>query len=329
MRKPTSTLAACQRPRRNQGGFILIYLLLLVALLSIGMLAALRNIEKENARDREEELIHRGTEYRRAVKRYYKKFGAFPPSIDALENTQNIRFLRKRYKDPMNRSTEGKEQDFKLLRMTDVRLSVGLPGAGVGANNGLGTANGLVGPNGPLGQTSQAVATALANQAVIAAGTNTTPLNTGNPPGDTSQGGDQNSGNPNGPVIANGPGQNANGSNSNSPFVNLNGQATGGTFGGAPIVGVASLNKKESIRVFWKKNHYNDWQFYYDPGSDRGGLLVGPTQSGAGLQAGFGTVTGPAQNGQGGPGVPSSPFSNGLGGNQPAQNQGGAASPQN
>jgi type II secretory pathway pseudopilin PulG len=328
MRKPTSRRAPGSQSRRGQSGFILIYLLLLVALLSIGMLAALRDIKKENARDREEEMIHRGTEYRRAVKRYYKKFGSFPPSLDALENTQNIRFLRKRYKDPMNRNAEGKEQDFKLLRMTDVRLSVGLGVGAQGVNNGLGTANGLVGPNGPLGQTSQAVATALANQAVVAAGTNTTPLNTGNQPGDASQNGDQNNGNPNGPATANGPGQNSGGSNSNSPFVNLNGQSTGGTFGGAPIVGVTSANKSESIRVFWKKNHYNDWQFYYDPGSDRGGLLVGPTQSGVGLQAGFGNVNG-VQNTQGGPAVPSSPFSNGPGANQPVQTPAGTPAPEN
>ena len=29
-------------------------------------------------RDREEEMIHRGTEYARAIKKYYKKFGRYP-----------------------------------------------------------------------------------------------------------------------------------------------------------------------------------------------------------------------------------------------------------
>jgi type II secretory pathway pseudopilin PulG len=52
----------------------------------------------------------------------------------------------------------------------------------------------------------------------------------------------------------------------------------GQTFGGGPIVGVASTSKKKSIRVFNKKDHYNQWQFIYDPGSDRGGLLNSPVQ---------------------------------------------------
>jgi hypothetical protein len=49
-------------------------------------------------------------------------------------------------------------------------------------------------------------------------------------------------------------------------------------FGGGGIVGVASLNKDKTIREFNKKNHYNQWQFIYDPTSDRGGLLMTPNQ---------------------------------------------------
>ena len=43
-------------------------------------------------RDREEEMIHRGTEYARAVKKYYKKFGRYPANLEQLENTNQIRF---------------------------------------------------------------------------------------------------------------------------------------------------------------------------------------------------------------------------------------------
>ena len=41
---------------------------------------------------------------------------------------------------------------------------------------------------------------------------------------------------------------------------------------------MVSTSKKETIRVFNKKNHYNQWQFIYDPNSDRGGLLNTPAQ---------------------------------------------------
>ena len=49
-------------------------------------------------------------------------------------------------------------------------------------------------------------------------------------------------------------------------------------FGGAGIVGVASVSKKQTIREFNKKNRYNQWQFIYDPTTDRGGLLMTPNQ---------------------------------------------------
>jgi hypothetical protein len=49
-------------------------------------------------------------------------------------------------------------------------------------------------------------------------------------------------------------------------------------FGGGPIVGVASISKDKTIREFNKKNHYNEWQFIYDPATDRGGLLSTPNQ---------------------------------------------------
>ena len=38
----------------------------------------------------------------------------------------------------------------------------------------------------------------------------------------------------------------------------------GATFGGAPIMGVGLLSKKESIKVFRKQTHYNKWEFVYD-----------------------------------------------------------------
>jgi hypothetical protein len=69
------------------------------------------------------------------------------------------------------------------------------------------------------------------------------------------------------------------------------------------LVGVASTSKKATIREFNNKKRYDQWQFIYDPGSDRGGLLNGPAQpqlqgstmqqpGAAGGQAGFGGMQG-------------------------------------
>ena len=52
-------------------------------------------------RDKELETIHRGEQYRRAIQLYYRKFQRYPTSIDQLVNTNQIRFLRKKYTDPL------------------------------------------------------------------------------------------------------------------------------------------------------------------------------------------------------------------------------------
>jgi hypothetical protein len=69
-------------------------------------------------------------------------------------------------------------------------------------------------------------------------------------------------------------------------------------------VGVASSSKAKSIRVFNKKDHYDKWQFYYDPSSDRGGLISTPNQPPLmqGSQVGQ-PINGQPQNGQPGGGI--------------------------
>src|SRR5579862_5760190 len=97
--------------RRGEQGYMLLTLMLFVALLAIGSLAAwIQKVDFEIKRDREEELIHRGVQYSRALRRYVKKFGHYPARIEDLQSTNNVHYLRKRYKDPIT----GK--DFKLLR---------------------------------------------------------------------------------------------------------------------------------------------------------------------------------------------------------------------
>ncbi len=236
-----------QRGRRNQRGYILLTLMLFVALLAIGMLAMVENIESQMKRDREEELIHRGVQYSRAVRHYFKKFGRYPNRIEELENTNNIRFLRKRYKDPIT----GK--DFKPLHITDVQMSFvaggagGLPG-GLAAN--LSAAGGLNGAaSAGLGQ-------------VIAASQNPQAGDQGGTTGQTD------------------PGPQASTQSVQSGQARSVESGPGGAqvFGGGAIVGVASVSKDRTIREFNKKDHYNQWQFIYDPTTDRGGLLMTPNQ---------------------------------------------------
>jgi len=103
-----------QKAGTRERGYILLLLLLMTALLSIGLLAMVDNIALQLKRDREEELIHRGAQYSRAVRLFVRRFHRYPASVEELESTNNFRFLRKRYKDPIT----GK--DFKPLYMTEV-----------------------------------------------------------------------------------------------------------------------------------------------------------------------------------------------------------------
>src|SRR6202166_3834440 len=97
--------------RRHERGYMLLTLMLVVALLAIASLTWIEKIDFQIKRDREQELIHRGVQYSRAIRRYVKKFGRYPSRIEELESTNNVHYLRKRYKDPIT----GK--DFKFLRM--------------------------------------------------------------------------------------------------------------------------------------------------------------------------------------------------------------------
>jgi len=323
-------------------GYILITLILFVALLAIALTALAPVITQQIKRDREEELIHRGTQYSRAIKHYMKKFNRYPTRIEDLESTNNLRFLRKRYKDPIT----GK--DFKLLHQGEVQMSFGqgIAGANSVASLAAGAAALAGGATTPFGGSG-----AFGGNSGGAFGGNSGGAFGGNSGGALggNSGGIFGGSAPTPPVGAT-PGQNAdNGSDVapnpsvpgapggqggfGQPVQNLPGfnqQRSGNqVIGGGPIVGVASLSKEKTIRVFSKKEHYNDWQFIYDPTTDRGGLITTPNQpptqtAGQNLNGPPGAPGTPGANGA--PGAPASPF--GFGGGQQNSFGGMAPSPQ-
>jgi type II secretory pathway pseudopilin PulG len=313
---------------RHQRGYMLITLMLAVTLAAMVLLGILPEIGQQIRRDREEELCHRGTQYMRAIQHFYKKVNRYPTRIEELENTNNIRYLRKRYKDPLNRDPQtGKERDFKFLHMQDVSLNNGPMMGQVPGLGGQQLPNGM--PGGALGQMQQ-----LAGQMQQAGGLQPSgPSAAAQNNADEDQSGSGNAANPQG--------NSGSSPSSSSPFSSSSSSNTGTgsaagagfggqVFGGGPILGVASTNKKDkTIREFNKKNHYNDWLFIYDPTSDRGGLLVGPWQTpptstipGAnpigqpiqGPQSGQGFGQGNSGFGQG-----NSPFGGGQFGGSPSQ----------
>lgn len=162
-----------------------------------------------------------------------------------------MRFLRKRYKDPITGS------DFRLLHVGEVQLTfrpIAQPGVAAGAassTNGAGT----------------------------------------------------------------GGGQSRNDSTSPSPLVSPSQMgATGGEFGGGPIMGVASTSEKQSFHVFNDGDHYKDWLFVYSPVLDRCGLFTRPfdgIQPSGNCGVPIAPVPMPADAGSGpAPGVPIPPSTN-------------------
>jgi type II secretory pathway pseudopilin PulG len=234
-----------RKSRDRQSGYVLITLMLFVALLAIAALGVATKADFQSKRDREEELVHRGVQYARAVRLFFKKTGRYPTRIEELENTNNRRFLRKRYKDPIT------GEDFKLLRIGDVKLTFG-PGI-TGAVSPAAMPGGQAMNASQAGQAMAAAAASMGQSSIPGAA----PLNQQNA-GDPEKG-------------------ESTGSSTKSEQPSTGG-FSGPTLGGGPILGVASKSKKESIREFNKKNHYDQWQFIYDPSSDRGGLLNTPAQ---------------------------------------------------
>jgi type II secretory pathway pseudopilin PulG len=261
--------------RRSESGYVLLTLILMVSLLIIAAAAIAPSIAFEIRRDREEEMIHRGVQYSRAIRIYYKKFGRYPAKLEDLENSNNYRCLRQRYKDPIT----GK--DFKILHFGEVKMTFSAPLAGAAS-----VVNGALQPNGnaPFGQPQQgfgAPAGALggpsgafgnASGFAAAARPGTTPDSATNAdqnqaPGQGQTSADQSSTDRSGQLVS----QSGVASQQTDP---VNAQV----FGGMPIVGVVSTSKKEGVREFNHKKKYSEWQFIYDPGTDRGGLLMTPNQ---------------------------------------------------
>src|SRR2546423_1421343 len=250
--------------RRNERGYMLLTLMLFVTLLAVGSLAWIERIDFQIKRDREEELIHRGVQYSRAIRRYVRKFGRYPARIEDLETTNNVHYLRKRYKDPIT----GK--DFKFLRMNDIQSSFN-----PGAASGMAPGN----PGSPIQGGAPGALNMSNNAGQGGPGPSSNPggpnSNPGGPQDQPQSGAGDNSDSDQAAQNGAGP---ANAPQSAGTPANQASPGNGQSFGGLPIVGVASTSKDKSIRTFNKKDHYNQWQFIYDPSTDRGGLLTTPNQ---------------------------------------------------
>ena len=248
-----SAISTAPRPclRESEQGFLLVGVIVLVALVLIALSVAAPVVAKDLKREKELEAMHRGQQYTRAVRLYYKKFSGYPSSVKLLEGgAPKERFLRQHYLDPMT----GKD-DWKLIAVGQAKTTVkgffGQPLAGLnGAAGGLGSASGLQsggqgigntggtpGSTGALGSTDGSAAGGYSG------GTGTT--------GDTGSTGSGSS-----TFGSSSFGQSGASGASNSPF------ESGST---GPFVGVGIPKEGASIITFNEQSDYSKWEFIYDP----------------------------------------------------------------
>ena len=114
---PTSTIRNPQSAIRNCNGFTYMALLVTITIIGITLGSAAKSWQNIAQRDKEEELLFRGNQYRVAIERYYNALPGrhqFPNSIDDLLKDSRTptgkRYLRQKYKDPMT------GEDFELIR---------------------------------------------------------------------------------------------------------------------------------------------------------------------------------------------------------------------
>lgn len=102
---------------RGHAGFTYVALLAAIVIIGIVLSSAGKYWSSVMQREKEEELLFRGEQYRQAIERYYTALPGrqqLPPSIEELlkdsRSAAGKRHLRQQYRDPMT------GEDFELIR---------------------------------------------------------------------------------------------------------------------------------------------------------------------------------------------------------------------
>ncbi len=230
---------------------ILIIVMMIATLLLIALTSVLPSVYQEGQREREDELIFRGTQYGKAVALFHRQFGRYPVNVKELLQTNGMRFLRQEYADPMD--AKGK---WRFIHVNAAGVLLDSKNQPMTSNN----------PN-PAGLGSGNNPSSFGNQGASSSGG----FSLGNSSfGSSNQGafGSNNFG----PSM---------GSQSSSSF-SSSFSSSGGDIQGAYIAGVAATSHHESIKVWNKHHHYDEWEFL---GIDMGifGVQVGMPGGGAGM----------------------------------------------
>jgi type II secretory pathway pseudopilin PulG len=297
-------------------GYAFVVLMVAMTVMLVALAAALPSVYHESQREKEEELIFRGNEYAWAIFRFQRQFRRYPKSVDELIRTNNMRFLRHAYKDPL--SPNGKWRfihigpngaliDSLTMGPQQQQQLVGAfgqsPGAFGQSPGGFGQSPGGFGQSpGGFGQSPSGFGQSPGGFGQSPAG----PMQSSSTSGGSSQdeqsaqnGQDAQKDQKEKPKVRPG----CEGGKSESAFGDTN-------LGAALIAGVASCSNKSSIRVYNKKTKYEEWEFLAVGMQPLGGAGMPQPQQpqpqqglgGQNTQPGQGGGTGGSSFGTSGPG---------------------------
>jgi hypothetical protein len=100
------TPRAARRAPGSEEGFALLFVFFMAAIVALYLYWQLPRVAFESERDKEQLLIDRGEQYKRAIQLYVIAVKKYPAKIEDLENTNEKRYLRQRYIDPMTGKDE-------------------------------------------------------------------------------------------------------------------------------------------------------------------------------------------------------------------------------
>lgn len=305
---PDQTIASSTNSRDGERGFLLLGVIVMIALVLIVLSVAAPIVAKDLRREKELEAVHRGQQFVRAIRVFHLKTKNYPSDVKQLEKTNNERFLRQHYLDPLT----GKD-DWKLIGVGQAKTTVkgffGQPLAGL-ATSGLGSASAQSSGFG-AGASTGGAGVGSTGGGLLGAGS-TTGAGSGNSgtAGGAGAGagttGDSGSGSAFGGSSSFGSssfGQRGqSGTGSGSPL-------DGGSVG--PFLGVGIPKDGNSIITLNEQTTYATWEFIYDPRIEQiyakssifgGGIAT--SSGGLGSATGLGSTTG---GGFGSPTTPTTP----------------------
>jgi hypothetical protein len=261
----------------GEDGYLLVGAVVAIFLVMLALSVGAATVAKQLQREREVEAGHRANEYVRAIRVFYRKNGnRYPTTIEQLESTNNQRFLRQRFADPLT----GKP-DWRLIHLGENKTTVkGFFGEDLpGLPSGLGSASSMVSPtssSSAFGNNSIGGSNIGGNGTTGGLGSSTNAGQTGG--AGTSAG-------------AAGPGTTGTGTTGSSSSSSSSSSSTGSV---GLIIGVGSAKTGESIVVVNEQNTYETWEFLYDPRIEQmyakaslfgGGISSGSPSSGLGSAA--------------------------------------------